>query len=295
MGLSQLEICNHALLKVGADTIDTLTEPTSSADGTKRSISLCNTFFDQAYEEVLRLYPWNSAKTRTTLTLSEVTDYPEYILVYNAGTSSVNGAYTYDIDRNGKPSWSNGSYTIQYATSVSGNRWVITQFGNSYEVLSGDGNVPPKTGWEVVDGSSPVPILDYFSGFGYTYYAKLPSDLIRLVDLFRYEDQRDERTAWVVEGGYVMSDYDTMYLKYIAKPTDTTELEPLCTNAVICNLALKLCTALQLDDDWAGRISDELYGRILPSARSIDTMENKELLLEESSWVLNRNNTYPTI
>jgi len=205
MGLSQLEICNHALLKVGADTVDTLTEPTSSADGTKRSISLCNTFFDQAYEEVLRIYPWNSAKKRATLTL---TDNPD---------------------------------------------------------------------------------------FGYEKRAALPDDFIRLVNVFRYEDERDQGTAWVVEGGYILSDYDTMYLKYIAKPTDTTELEPLCTNAVICNLALKLCTALQLDDDWAGRISDELHGRILPSARSIDTMENKELLLEESSWINSRNFENPYI
>ena len=204
MGLSQLEICNQALLKVGADVIDTLTPPASTEDGTKRSIELCNIFFDQSYEEVLRMYPWNSAKKRAEI---DLTDNPD---------------------------------------------------------------------------------------FGYEKRGELPADFIRLVDIFRYEDQRDQRTAWVVEAGYILSDYDTLYMKYIAKPL-TTELDPLATNAVICNLAMKLCTALQLDDNWAKRINDELFGIILPQARSIDTFENKELLLEESSWLLNRELNHPVV
>jgi len=299
MGLSQLEICNQALLKVGADVIDTLTPPASTEDGTKRSIELCNIFFDQSYEEVLRMYPWNSAKKRTVLTLSELTEVPDTIVVSGAGTSDINQTYVRGSDDNGKPNWQG---VTDDAVFLGWNDLTLTwefyqSFIGSWYTIQSDTPLPPKSGWEISvplgdSGTLPVPTLDYFSGFGYGSYSELPSDLIRLVDVFRDESMRDERTSWVVEGGYILSDYDTLYMKYIAKP-ETTELDPLCTNAVICNLAMKLCTALQLDDNWAKRINDELFGIILPQARSIDTIENKELLLEESSWLLNRNYDYP--
>ena len=300
MGLSQLEICNQALLKVGADVIDTLTPPASTEDGTKRSIELCNIFFDQAYEEVLRMYPWNSAKKRTVLTLSELSQTPDTITVDGADTSDINQTYTRVSDYNGRARWQgvtdDGVYLVWNDLTET---WEFDQsFIGSWYTVQSNATLPPKFGWEVNDdlgdsGTLPAPSLNYYAGFGYDRYSQLPSDLIRLVDIFRSEDQRDERTSWVVEGGYILSDYETLYMKYIAKPSSTTELEPLCTNALICNLAMKLCTSLQLDDAWAKRINDELYGIILPQARSIDTLENKELLLEESSWLLNRNYDYP--
>lgn len=196
--MTQLEICNHALLKVGADTITTLTEPTSSEDGTKRSIALCNTFFDQALEEILRLYPWNSCVKRATPTA---------------------------------------------ATAPS---------------------------------------------FGYDNAFTVPADCVRIINVFDNANECVDGTQWVVEDGEILCNYDTIYLKYIATPSDPTGLDVLCTKALICNMAIKLAPALQLDSDWEGKLINELHNIILPSARSIDTFENKELLIEESQWLLGR-------
>lgn len=300
MGLTQLEICNQALLKLGADTIDTLTPPVSTEDGTKRSIELCNIFFDQAYDEILRIYQWNSATKRTSLPLLNLdSDYPD-ITVIGAGSTEVNGVYSYDSSTNSYIS-SDGLYKVydNFLIFGDGLYWGIRSIDdvNTYyrAPLTTD-TTPPKDTWEVfADGVGPAPTIDYIKGFGYQNYIQKPTDMIRLINCFRSDDQRDQRTAWVLEGDYILANENKLYIRYIAKPAETTDLEPLCTEALIVNLAKKLAPALQLDADWETKLNNELYQVILPKARSIDTFENKELLLEESDWMLSRTYQYPII
>ena len=64
MALTKIDICNQALLKVGADMIASLDTSSTSTDAHIRSASLCNVFFDQALEESIRVYPFNSCKKR---------------------------------------------------------------------------------------------------------------------------------------------------------------------------------------------------------------------------------------
>lgn len=295
MGLSQLEICNHALLKLGTKPIDTLVEPTPAVNGTKTTIELCNIFFGQAYEEVLRIYPWNSATKRASLDFLVSEQIPSSITVVGSGEGfPVDGEYTLSGTFQDHPQWERGDYLIQWR---SGNYIIYyTSLGKTlYENLEST-TIPAKQGWEpsVGGGDAPAPTLEYTYIFGYKNYAKKPSDMIRLINCFRNEDQSDQRTAWVLEGDYILANEDLLYLRYIYKPS-TADLEPLATNALITNLAMKLAPALQLDADWASKLNNELYGQILPQARSIDTFENKELLLEESSWLLNRNTEHPYV
>ena len=65
--MTKIEICNHALLKIGADTIASLDINQNTDEGVVYSAKLCNTFFNQALEEVLRTHKWNSAMKRTQL------------------------------------------------------------------------------------------------------------------------------------------------------------------------------------------------------------------------------------
>ncbi len=59
---SETDICNMALMKVGAKPlISTLTEKTDNA-------RLCNTFYDAVRDAVLRSHPWNCAIHRKTIT-----------------------------------------------------------------------------------------------------------------------------------------------------------------------------------------------------------------------------------
>lgn len=57
---SEVEICNSALIKLGDDTITSLT------DDSKRA-RLCNAQFARLRDEVLRAHPWNFAIRRASL------------------------------------------------------------------------------------------------------------------------------------------------------------------------------------------------------------------------------------
>lgn len=206
MSLTKIDVCNHALLKVGADSIASLDTSAATDEGVIRSARLCNILYDQALEETMRLYPWNCCTRRAT----------------------------------------------------------------------------------------PVKLAEV-PAFGYEFYFQLPNDCMRVINVFDNINEYDDQIQWVLEGRKLLCNYDTIYLKYVAKPTNVGDLDALATQALICILAKKLCTPLQLDDDWETRITNEIYQIVLPQARSIDTFENKELLLEESSWVLARNVETPFI
>ncbi len=69
MATSPVEICNSALIKVGAARI------TSLSDGTKAAL-ICNEQYPKLRREVLRQHPWNFAIRRKALAASVVE--PEY-------------------------------------------------------------------------------------------------------------------------------------------------------------------------------------------------------------------------
>lgn len=62
MATDAVEICNSALVKIGAARI------TSLSDNTKEA-KLCNQIYTPMLKEVLRAHPWNFAKKRATLSV----------------------------------------------------------------------------------------------------------------------------------------------------------------------------------------------------------------------------------
>ena len=71
---SQIDICNRALIRLGADTI------TSMEDNTKEA-RLLNIVYDQARQELLRLHPWNFAIKRVILA-SDPDAAPDFGFLY---------------------------------------------------------------------------------------------------------------------------------------------------------------------------------------------------------------------
>ncbi len=60
MAVSQLSICNSALVKVGAARISSISQDTKSA-------KLLNAIYEQVRDSVLRAHPWSFATKRATL------------------------------------------------------------------------------------------------------------------------------------------------------------------------------------------------------------------------------------
>ncbi len=76
MPISETDICNQAIMKVGAKPlISTLTEDSDNA-------RLCNTFYGSVRDALLRSHPWNCAIYRTTITPLATTPDSEYNYQY---------------------------------------------------------------------------------------------------------------------------------------------------------------------------------------------------------------------
>lgn len=79
MASSPVEICNSALLKLGAERINALSENNKRA-------RLCNERFDALRKEVLRAHPWNFAIRRANLARLSTTPEYEYNFEYQLPT-----------------------------------------------------------------------------------------------------------------------------------------------------------------------------------------------------------------
>jgi hypothetical protein len=206
MGLSKVDICNHALLKIGADTIASLDTASNTTEATIQSAKFCNVLFDQALEEVLRMHKWNNAMRRVKLT--RLTEAPAFKWKYN--------------------------YLV-------------------------------------------------------------PTDCIRIINLYETTDAYDDQTSWVVEGRNILTDYETAFLSYVSKPQDVSTLNSFVTQCVIQNLAIKLSVPMQLDQGMQNNLLQEFSSVILPQAKSIDAQENKWWDMEESNTLLSIYNTSPIV
>ena len=74
MGLSETEICNLALLRVGQPVIGDITEASDPA-------ITCRKFYTETRDELLRQHPWNFAMGRKELAASTTT--PDFEFTYS--------------------------------------------------------------------------------------------------------------------------------------------------------------------------------------------------------------------
>ena len=81
MPISETEICNQAIMKVGAKPLIALrTEDSENA-------RVCNTFFDSVRDAVLRSHPWNCAIHRKTITALSATPDSDWDHQYQLPTN----------------------------------------------------------------------------------------------------------------------------------------------------------------------------------------------------------------
>lgn len=74
--VTQIEICNSALLKVGADVI-------SDIEADDRTAVVCNTLWNSVRDQVLREHPWHFAVKRAVLAPTGTTPLFEYAYAYD--------------------------------------------------------------------------------------------------------------------------------------------------------------------------------------------------------------------
>lgn len=71
MAVTQVGICNSALIKMGGALISSITE-------SSREAAICKALYELVRDEVLRAHPWNFATTRATLSPTSTTPAFEF-------------------------------------------------------------------------------------------------------------------------------------------------------------------------------------------------------------------------
>ena len=123
--------------------------------------------------------------------------------------------------------------------------------------------------------------------FGWLYQYALPSDFIRLSAIY---DNTNERggLSYRIENGKILTDASDVYLKYIARVSDPNQMPPTFRNALTTLLAARLATAVAQSSTLAKEMRSVFNDEDLPTAKSIDALQDHADQLPESSWISTR-------
>jgi hypothetical protein len=284
--VSQVNLCNLALGKMGAQPI------TSINDLTSQSAIACNNFFQQTFLEVARSHPWNCLKRRQVLAQLPASVNPPVdpnttpapstpwapFTVYTAAQFVTYGLYYYQC-------LVGYTSTNNFINDLTAGYWFqsdIATYQSAY-ATSGSGTL-----------------------FGWAYGYALPADYILVTALNGnsvddYEALSDEYDIYIVQSTNgsnqlaLFTDQATADVEYVANITDITMWDPLFSAAFVCLLASYLSTALRKDDGKLYNLLREQYTRdYLPKARVKDAGEKKPRRyypVSESRFVLSRWNS----
>ena len=125
---------------------------------------------------------------------------------------------------------------------------------------------------DVLAPASPSPV------YNWTYRALLPADCLRVLGL---EENSDE---WEIEGRYLNCNTNVMYVKYIQKITDVTQMDALLAEAISSRLAHALAYGLTQSSSMREAMWEN-YKAKLREARSIDAQEGMSRQVEASEFL----------
>lgn len=104
--------------------------------------------------------------------------------------------------------------------------------------------------------------------FEWAYQYQLPADFISLVELNGVDYHGQPSDDWDIEGRVLLTDAETAQARYIAYVEDTTQWDPLFTDAVVVLLASKIAVPIRQDEGMAQALKEEFIRSALPKART---------------------------
>jgi hypothetical protein len=287
MSLTEAEvaICNQSLARIGSTTFTYAVQTSVQAEK-------CILHYEQTRNALQRSFEWPFCSERDTLAIvktitldsapapdawavdDEITGTSSYT---TATVVSVTSDIEYDI------AYISGDFTdgetITNATDIEIVTWEGIPLEYEDETVlwydeSASDDVKCGTGYPSVEDSAPE--------FGYDYKYKLPEDFDRLKRNWRRRYQH-----WDIEGDYLLSDDDSVYIEYIKKVTDPDEFDPLFIEILILTLARKLISTLAgtKSSPLVQEVNQELF-TVLARAKAVCRAETEDL--GRSDWNLAR-------
>ncbi len=261
--LTDVQICNIALSKIGAQAIQSLTDQTSA------SAIACNNNWGLAYLEVSRSAPWNCLMTSAVLVEVPQIPLPDCAVPASPATWAPNTSYA----ANTYLTYGGYYYLVAYAYT--------STFDFTNDLTTGaliQTNLPTTN--PLFPGNSGA---QYESGWAYKF--RLPSDfqlLYALNDNFYWNGYGGYGTggeSGIVSPNGTGMDYQIMsehlfcnwnraIIKYVKNQPDPSQFDSLFTNALTLKLASSIATFLRQD---GGKMEEGLlvgYERALRQART---------------------------
>jgi hypothetical protein len=293
--VTQLELCNMALSKIGSEggLISSLAESSKEA-------VLCNQFYTPALNEVLQLHPWKCAIKRAELkavthksTSSDAvpSELQTTLYWYDSGLTNAGEKVYYDLS---------GTYAI-WAENVSSTAitpvdyvgdgtaslyFQLDHAGSPDGIYSGDytGDGGDCSGTITVAAEDPV--------FRWGYHFRIPSGCLRPLALFD-TDEREEnyQIEWDREGDWIMSDSEEVWLVYVGTPT-VDEMDAAFQKVLYTNLAIKLAYPMTQDRVLVNTLHQEYEELVLPEARRMNSFIGHRFEFNDSEWLDTRTNMY---
>jgi len=113
--------------------------------------------------------------------------------------------------------------------------------------------------------------------FGFDYEYQLPADCLRVLEV------QDSRISWKVEGRKLITNSDTISIRYIARITDPTQYDSQFVDLLSARLASELAIPLT-DSNTRFQEMQALYQTRLKAARSSDAQEGTPDMLDATAW-----------
>lgn len=270
MAQSELLAANWALRLMGSRKV-----LTAIADTTQEGLA-CAAMIDDTKKSLLRMHPWNFAIKRKVMlppasfAISNVTWVSSQIIeVTHATVTYAIGSYV-TIEGVLGATLANGTFEVSTAT-VGG---VTTRL-----------TVPLATTSALLGTYTSGGTIRQSPAFDYTYIYTLPTDCLRVLSL--------EHEPYRVEEGKILSDSNTLWIRYIKDVTDYTTMDVLFYRCLAHLLAYDLCDALSASDGKKNELHVYLYGGqgkkgILPQSRFVDATEDSQQIFEANEWILSR-------
>ena len=121
--------------------------------------------------------------------------------------------------------------------------------------------------------------------FGYTYRYPLPSDALRIWEVF--EGGALTTYAWEVENGFLMTDQPTCQVKYIFNESNPTKWTGQFTTTLAYRIAADIAYNITQSSTLAQAMMDA-YRENLALARSADAQEARKAALNDEQWLNSR-------
>ena len=122
--------------------------------------------------------------------------------------------------------------------------------------------------------------------FEWDYQHFLPNDFLRMRSVFGENTLPNNTTvdSYSLEGKLLLSDDETVRIRYSKLVTDVTEFDPLFVKVLVLELALKLVLPLSISVELEENVQ-KLLDKVMPDVRALDRNEGDTIRrAERSTW-----------